>query len=116
MLELFIVSPARPRNILKLALALHNKKYWNVCDIFNSHWKASKFSLALQPEALVNTSGRVDFSSPACIWGLLIGVLNQCQQFSRYIKVAFDGILFPNPVWDIFGEVFYNCFRKVQIF
>ena len=43
-------------------------------------------------------------------------VLNQCQQFSRYIKVAFDGILFPNPIWDIFGEVFYNCFRKVQIF
>ena len=31
----------------------------------NLHWKSSKFSLALQPEALVNTSGRVDFSSPA---------------------------------------------------
>ena len=30
----------------------------------NLHWKSSKFSLALQPEALVNTSGRVDFSSP----------------------------------------------------
>ena len=26
----------------------------------------SKFSLALQPEALVNTSGRVLFSSPGC--------------------------------------------------
>ena len=51
-----------------------------------------------------------------CIWGLLTGVLNQCQQFSRYIKVAFDVILFPNSIWDIFGEVFYNCFRKVQIF
>ena len=34
----------------------------------NLPWKLSKFSLALQPEALVNTSGRVDFSSPAvCI-------------------------------------------------
>ena len=31
---------------------------------------------------------------------------------SRYIKVAFDGILFPNPIWDIFGEVFNNCFKK----
>ena len=30
----------------------------------NLHWKSSKFSLALQPKALVNTSGRVDFSSP----------------------------------------------------
>ena len=30
----------------------------------NLPWKSSKFSLALQPEALVNTSGRVDFSSP----------------------------------------------------
>ena len=28
------------------------------------HWKSSKVSLALQPEVLVNTSGRVDFSSP----------------------------------------------------
>ena len=28
------------------------------------HWKSSKVSLALQPEALVNTSGRVDFSRP----------------------------------------------------
>ena len=33
--------------------------------IINLHWKSSKVSLALQPEALVNTSGRVDFSSPA---------------------------------------------------
>ena len=32
--------------------------------IINLHWKSSKVSLALQPEALVNTSGRVDFSSP----------------------------------------------------
>ena len=32
--------------------------------IFNLHWKSSKISLALQPGALVNTSGRVDFSSP----------------------------------------------------
>ena len=31
----------------------------------NLHWKSFKISLALQPEALVNTSGRVDFSSPA---------------------------------------------------
>ena len=30
----------------------------------NLHWKSSKVSLALQPEALVNTSGRVDFSRP----------------------------------------------------
>ena len=29
------------------------------------HWKTSNISLALQPEALVNTSGRDDFSSPA---------------------------------------------------
>ena len=38
--------------------------------IINLHWKSSKVSLALQPEALVNTSGRVDFSSPGCgvIW------------------------------------------------
>ena len=36
---------------------------------FNFHWKTSKFSLALQPEALVNTSGRVDFSSPAPAFG-----------------------------------------------
>ena len=30
----------------------------------NLHWKSSKVSLALQPEALVNRSGRVDFSRP----------------------------------------------------
>ena len=30
----------------------------------NLPWKSSKLSLALQPEALVNTSRRVDFSSP----------------------------------------------------
>ena len=30
----------------------------------NLHWKSSKFSLALQPEALVNMSAHVDFSSP----------------------------------------------------
>ena len=29
------------------------------------HWKSSKFSFALQPQALINTSGRVDFSNPA---------------------------------------------------
>ena len=32
--------------------------------IITLHWKSSKVLLALQPEALVNTSGRVDFSSP----------------------------------------------------
>ena len=33
-------------------------------EIINLHWKSSKVSLALQPGALVNTGGRVDFSSP----------------------------------------------------
>ena len=39
-----------------------------IIDIYgyniNFHWKSSKIPLALQPGALVNTSGRVDFSSP----------------------------------------------------
>ena len=30
----------------------------------NLHWKSSKFTLALHSDALVNTSGRVLFSSP----------------------------------------------------
>ena len=41
----------------------------------NLHWKSSKFSLALQPEALVNTSGRVDFSSPG-IGHIMLKVLS----------------------------------------
>ena len=41
--------------------------------------------------------------------------LNQSQQFSRYIKVALYGISLPIPIWDIFGEVVYNCYRKVQL-
>ena len=51
----------------------------------------------------------------ACIWGLLIGVLNQCQQFSRYIKVAFDGILFPNPMGHFWGGVL-QMFKKSSDF
>ena len=78
---------------------------------------------------------------------LVFGGLTQlCQQYFRYNKVAFQGIIFPNdllglgemcpllndipdhghlkylpriiqrhllnPLWDIFGEVFYNCSRK----
>ena len=35
----------------------------------------SKFSLALQPEALVNTSGQVLFSSPARKYSLLVVVM-----------------------------------------
>ena len=33
----------------------------------NLSWKSSKVSLGLQPEALVNMSGRVDFSSPGAV-------------------------------------------------
>ena len=43
------------------------------------HCKPSKVSLALQPEPLVNTSGRVDFSSPAWesahAWNLILCLL-----------------------------------------
>ena len=46
-----------------------------------------------------------------------MGFQTNVNSFSDiFIKVAFDGILFPNPIWDIFGEVFYNCFRKVQMY
>ena len=54
----------RPRNILKEALALHHQKYWHIWEKNQFSLEISKFSLALQPEALVNTSGRVLFSSP----------------------------------------------------
>ena len=39
----------------------------------NLHWISSKGSLALQPEALVNTSRRVDFSSPGVAVSNLTG-------------------------------------------
>ena len=35
--------------------------------------------------------------------------------FQIYKGRIFDGILFPNPIWDIFGEVFNNCFKKSSV-
>ena len=47
---------------------------------FNCHYiEISKFSLALQPEALVNTSGRVQFSSPAREQGHFLLLHAQCM-------------------------------------
>ena len=39
----------------------------------NLHWKSSKVSLARQPEALINTSGRVDFWRPDMLEIILTG-------------------------------------------
>ena len=49
----------------------------------NLHWKSSKFSLALQPEALVNTSGRVDFSSPVYL-RIFSGIFKAVDQVTNF--------------------------------
>ena len=45
-----------------------------------------------------------------------IGDLNQCQQFSRYIKVAFDGILFPNLYGTFLGRCSTTVLEKFRFF
>ena len=47
-------------------------------------------------------------------FGINIGFLTQFQQFSRYGKVAFDGILFPNPMGH-FGTGVLQLFLKSSV-
>ena len=49
---------------IKIGTCPASQNYWLYMGKNSFSLEISKFSLALQPEALVNTSGRVQFSSP----------------------------------------------------
>ena len=51
---------------LKIGTCPASQKLLSYMGNFLISTRQAKFSLALQPEALVNTSGGVLFSSPAC--------------------------------------------------
>ena len=81
----------RPRNILKKVLALHHKNYWHIWGKNSFTLEMSKFSLALQPEALVNTSGRVLFSSPGTCFLPSIRLFRKMLQIREFVNWPFCG-------------------------
>ena len=97
------ISSKRHLPCITKIIGIYEKKKKNSLDI-------SKFPLALQPEALVNTSGRVLFSRPGCV-GAPVTLCTPALLLYLHSCLGLYGGMLPRKIFDKNGVIWCNLGR-----